>query len=91
MISNHSLLGKNLLITNPIMSTECLKPKDSRSRKIFTRRVMKDYCKQNVSKDKATLVRKTRGFWKETAGITDKKLYLLCRAPGLNLVGLTHE
>ena len=72
MISNHSLLGKNLPITNPTIRTERLKPEDPRSRKIFTRRVMKDYCKQNVFKDKATLARKEKEFQKGTSGITSK-------------------
>ena len=42
MVSNHSLLGKHVPITNPTIRTERLKPDDPRSRKIFTRWVRKE-------------------------------------------------
>ena len=72
MVSNHSLLGKHLPITNPTIGIEHLKPKDPWSRKIFTRRVRKEYCKQNVLKEKATLAEKSKWFWKGAASITNK-------------------
>ena len=73
MVSNHSLLGKHLFITNPTIRTERLKSEDSGSRKIFTRRVKKEYCKQNIFKKKATLAEKAQWFWKGTSGITNEK------------------
>ena len=72
MVSNHSLLGQHLPITNPTIHTKRLKPEDTRNRKISTRRVNKEYCKQNVFKDKASLAKKAQWFWKGTAGITNK-------------------
>ena len=72
MVSNHSLLGKHLAITNPKLSIERLKPEDLRSRKIFTRRVRKEYYTQNVFKTKTTLAEKVWWFRKGTAGITSK-------------------
>ena len=77
MVSNYSLLGKHLPITNPIIRTERLKPKDPKSRKIFTLRVMKDYYKQNAFNDKATLAHKERESQKKTVGITNKNSYPL--------------
>ena len=74
MVSNRSLLGKLLPITNPTIRTERLKPEDPRSRKIFTRSVTKEYGKQQVFKEKATLTRKALDFQKGTAGITNKEL-----------------
>ena len=70
IVSNHSLSGKHSPITNPTICIERLKPKDQRNRKIFIRRMRKEYCKQNVFKTKATLAGKARWFWKGTAGIT---------------------
>ena len=62
IVSHHSLLGKHLPITNPTIRMERLKPEDPRSRKIFQRRVMKEYCKQNVFKMKVTLARREKEF-----------------------------
>ena len=62
MVSNHSFLGKHLPITNPTIRTERLESEDPRSRKIFTRRVTKEYVKQQVFKEKAILVEKARWF-----------------------------
>ena len=72
MASNQSLLGKHLPITNPKLRIERLKSHDPRSRKIFTRRVRKEYCKQDVFRKKASLAEKARWFWKGTAGITNE-------------------
>ena len=71
-VSNHSLLGKNLPITNPTIRTERLKPEDPSNKTIFTRLVMKDYYKQKVFKDKATLTLREKEFQKSTSGITSK-------------------
>ena len=72
MVSNHSLLGKHLPFTNPTIRTECLKLEDPRSRKIFQRRVMKEYCK-HVFKGKDTLAHREKEFNNGIAGITYKK------------------
>ena len=72
MVSNHSLLGKHLPITNPKLRIELLKLEDPRSRKVFTRRMTKAYCKQNVFKDKANLTRKGNKFQKGTSCISSK-------------------
>ena len=73
MVSNQSLLGKHLPITNPTVRTEFLKPEDPRSRKIFTRQVMKEYYKQKNFKMKATLACRESEFKKGTACITYKE------------------
>ena len=70
MVSHQSLLGKHLPVTNPTIRAERLKPEDPRSRKIFQRRVMKEYCNQNVFKEKVALARREREFKKETTGTT---------------------
>ena len=72
IISDHSLLGKYLPITNPTIRTERLNSEDKQTRKISTRRIRKEYCKQNIFKTKTTLVEKARWFWKGTTGISYK-------------------
>ena len=88
MVSNHSLLGKHLPITNPTIRTERLKPEDPRSRKICTRRVMKECGKQHVFRKKDTLAKKTLWFWKGTADITNKE-FLTTFTPKIDVFHIT--